>query len=100
MSNKLINAVIALVEDRSSDAREMLRSPELKISISEVQGRLGTAIVKRENAAAIKILKDVLNKTLRIDVEKSVGDANREAFIQGVSQVEEIIDNVISTLES
>ena len=53
-ANKLINAVIAMVEDRPQDAREMLRSPEMKsIPLGEVHSRLSKSLRDREIKAQI-----------------------------------------------
>ena len=101
MSNQLINAVIALVEDRPKDAREMLRSPGSKISVSEVQNRLAFALRNRENAAAIAALKGIIRATLRMDPPSNGKDTiYREAYLEGVAEVERIIDNAISELQS
>ena len=98
--NKLINAVIALVEDRPADAREMLRSPELKVSASEVQQRLFTALRERETAARVDSLKDVLLTSLRIDADTIERDdpKHREAFLRGVTAVEKIVENLLDEL--
>lgn len=100
-TNKLINAVIALVEERPADAREMLRSPEMKTSVSEVQNRLATALRKREAKAKIKALKSVLTHSLRIDTDiyQSLPEC-REAFVLGISAVERIIDGHIEEFET
>jgi hypothetical protein len=96
-ANKLINAVIALVEDRPKDAREMLRSPEMRVSVGEVQNRLFTAIRKREVQAQVAILKQILSTTLRLEIHTG---PEEEAYAKGIADVEEIIDHVISELES
>jgi len=100
-ANKLINAVLALVEDRPKEAREMLRSPEIKVSVGEVQARLSSAIRKRENKAKVEVLKQVLNKTLRIDMSlvHDLSDGQKEKYLQGVAYVEEVIDNIIEDLD-
>lgn len=100
-ANKLINAVIALVEKRPADAREMLRSPEMKqISSSEVQQRLACAVLKRERAAQVMVLKQVLNDSLRIEVTQAVSADPAEAYLQGVAAVEKIIDDYIDAFDS
>lgn len=100
MSNKVINAVIALIEDRPSAAREMLRSPELKVSINEVQNRLFDAVRRREARAKVEALKDVLRTSLRLDPSNRgfQSDAEREAFILGISAVETIVENAIDSV--
>ncbi len=100
-SNKLINAMVALVEERPKDVREMLRSPELKLSVGEVQSRLASAIRKRENKAKVSVLKQVLNETIRIDMSLTVAwsPQQRESYLQGVAYVEEVIDDLIEDLD-
>lgn len=102
MSNKLINAVIALIEERPKDAREMLRSPEMKVSVSELQSRLNLAIEKREAIAQVQALKLVIAATIRIDMNlvHNRTDDQKERYLEGVAYVEEIIDNLIASLES
>lgn len=102
MSNALINAVIALIENRPKDARAMLRSPELKVPVSELQMRLATALDKREKKAQLEVLQRVLQTTLRIDINllSDWTDEQREQYLEGVADVETIIDNIITGLES
>lgn len=102
MSNQVINAVIALVEDRAKDAREMLRSPGSKIDIGEVQTRLAIALNERVSKAQIEVLKRALRSSLHLDpsVEIPKSDEEREAYLLGVSHVEGIIDDIIEELES
>lgn len=105
MSNTLINAVIALISERPADAREMLRSPEMRnISPGEVQSRLHVAIKDREIKAQVFVLKQVLSTALRINATEATEnhtdlDAD-ELFLMGVAEVERIIDNAILELES
>lgn len=98
--NKLINAVIALIEDRPADARKMLRSPEAKFSIGDVQNRLFVAVKNRENVAMVSILKNVLRASLRIDSDiPDLATAHqREAFLMGVAAVEQIVENYLELI--
>lgn len=94
MSNKLINGVIALVEDRPEVARALLRSPELKgVSVSDVQVRLEVALENLKIKAVKQALRDVMSKTLRLS-------STEEAFLQGVVAVESILEQAIEDLES
>jgi hypothetical protein len=99
MSNRLINAVIALVEDRPTDAREMLRSPELAISVTELQMRLHNAIHRRERAAAITQLKQALLASLTYQPPESYSDKEKEAYFAGINRLETWIDERIEDLE-
>lgn len=101
--NKLLNAVIALIEDRPSDARDMLRSPEMKIPIGEVQGRVFEALDKRAHLSQIDALKSILRSSLRIDADKPKGKVNwsdeqREAYLMGVAAVECIIEDYLGAI--
>ena len=108
-ANKLLNAVIALVEDRPDVAKEMLRSPEMRMSSTEVQGRLSRALAEREAKAIVSAMKSVLRLSLRADPavaaeaqgiewDDSMEWAHRvhdEAFYQGVSFVEKLLEEYI-----
>lgn len=95
-NNTLLNALVALLEDRPEGAREMLRSPEMNASPSAIMARLESAIEARERKAKIEVLKQVLQKTLRLDPPSE----NKEDFLWGVDIVETIIDDLILALES
>lgn len=110
MSNKLIiNAVIALVEDNSKVARDMLRSPELRVSIGEVQSRLYASLQKRDSSAQIVALKSILLKSMRIEPSVPVAgstdiinapwsDKEKEIYFMGVSRMESIVEELIDKL--
>ena len=109
MSNKLVNAVIALVEDNSRVAREMLRSPELKLPIGEVQSRLYTSLLKRDKKAQVEALKSVLLESLRIEPSKPLtgtdstsaapwSDKEKEIYFMGVARMESIVEELIEKL--
>lgn len=103
MNNTLINGVIALIENRPKDARVILRSPELKIPIGEVQSRLASAIEKREKLAQIEALERILNTSLRIDVELThpkFSDPEKEGFVAGITYLENIIYDAIAALKA
>jgi hypothetical protein len=102
-SGKLVNAVIALVEERAADAREMMRSPEMRVSSSELQIRLAKALQTREDTAITKTLKSILRVSLTADAQytaKKLGftwdSDNEEAFLQGVVWVETIVENYLN----
>lgn len=105
MSKTLINAVIALIDERPADAREMLRSPEMRsVSPNEVHSRLHVAIKDREIKAQVAILKRVLSTALRINAVEATEhhsdlDAD-ELYLMGVAEVERIIDEAIAELGS
>lgn len=108
-ANKLINSVIALVEDRPEVAKEMLRSPEMRLSSTEVQGRLARALAEREAKVIVAAMKSVLRLSLRADpadaIEASEFDlgesdsfvrkVHSEAFYHGVSFVEQLLEEYI-----
>ena len=105
MSNKLVNAVIALVENNSKVAREMLRSPELKIPIGEVQSRLYDSLTKREKKAQIEALMSVLSTSLRIEPGKISpedpspwSDKEKNIYFLGVARMESIVEELIEKL--
>jgi len=103
MSNTLINGVIALIENRPKDARTILRSPELKVPIGEVQTRLAIAIEKREKAAKIEALECILNTSLRVDVGvlfPKFTDSEKEGFVAGITHLENIIYDAIAELKT
>lgn len=106
-TNTLINAVLALVEERPSDAREMLRSPEMRVSSNEVQVRLAKALQTREDAAVTRILKSILRVSLRADskaaaksLDQKWDTSHEEAFLQGVAFVESIIEDYVHEFKS
>lgn len=98
MSNVLVNAIIALIEEDSKKAREILRSSELKMPIGEVQARLFSALRKRDAKAQIVILKKVLTESIK--VEPSADQNDKEVYFQGVTRVEAIIDGFVESLSA
>jgi hypothetical protein len=96
--NKLLNAVIALLEDRPEDAREMLRSPEVKAagSISQVKLRLFAAVYKQNANFAKKILRGILCDTLRLEPKQG---QDAETFLSGIVAVEDLIAAEINKLQ-
>lgn len=108
-ANKLINAVIALVEDRPEVAKEMLRSPEMRLSSTEVQGRLSRALEERESKAIVAAMKSVLRLSLRADPSVAAEaegikwdplmewahKTHDEAFYHGVAFVERLLEEYI-----
>lgn len=100
MDSNVINAVVALVENRPKDAREILRSPGMKISSTELQARLERSLVKREREAIAAAMKDVLKRTLRVNVKAALGEkyneSLEESYLQGVAFVESILDEYIT----
>ena len=97
-ANKLINAVIALVEDRSEAAKEMLRSPEMRLSSTEVQVRLEKALREREAKAVTEAMKSVLRVSLRADPGDTLSGTEVEAFYQGVTFVEHLLEEYVEHL--
>lgn len=94
-----------MVEDRPKEAREMLRSPEMRVSSTDVQIRLAEAVAKRECKATTLALRSVLRVALRAnpqDIAKASGliwDASHEeAFLHGVAFVENILEDYIDNL--
>lgn len=100
MSSKLINAVIALIEERPWDAREMLRSPEMKLPIGEVQAKVLSAVANRERIAQLKSLKAILGKSLQLQAPRKASEAEAESFLQGVAALEDIIEDYIVSLKA
>lgn len=98
MSNKLLNAVIALIENKPEIASDYLRSPEMKgVSISEVQSRLYTSLEKLKADAAREALRDVMQRSLRLVAGSDKDDG--ELFMFGVVAVETIVEDAIAKLE-
>lgn len=100
MLNKLINVVIALVEDRPEDARGMIRSPEMKdTSISELKVRLYASLDKNRDEAAREALRDVLRLTAKLGTGIESGEKfptdPYEAYVHGITIVEELVDVLI-----
>lgn len=105
--NRIINAIIALIEDRTDEAKEMLRSPEMRVSSSDIQGRLGAAIDFRESKATTFAMKTVLYKSLRADPKDEArrnnlkwNSSHEEAYFLGISHVESIIEACIEELNA
>lgn len=101
-NNTLINAVIAIIEDKPQTAREMLRSPEMRISSSELSARVYKALHKRSRNSTTQAMLCILRETLRVDVKaraEKLGltwdESHEEAFLQGVAYVESYIDDYI-----
>lgn len=106
MSNTLLNAMLALIENRPEVARSLLRSPELKnISVSEVQSRVYILIDKIKADAARDALRKIMQQSMRIDplAVKPVGgiadSITQETFMEGVVAVESLLENAIAELE-
>lgn len=100
MSNKLLNAMLALVENRPEAARAILRSPDMKnTSISEVQIRLYALIDKIKADAAKSALRDIMQRSLRITID-SENEADAELIMTGVVTVETLLEEAIAKLES
>jgi len=97
MYNEVINAVIALIEDRPHNARQILRAPGVNVPISAVQARLNVAVENREKKAKIEVLKEVLRRSLRAQPKEK---ETSEAFFEGVSHVESIAEVLLGELES
>lgn len=101
MFNKLLNAVIALVENKPEVARTLLRSPDMKgASISEVQSRLYDALDKIKAEAARAALRGVMQRSLRLSVLKGdTVEEEAEVFMTGVVAVETLLEEAIAELE-
>jgi hypothetical protein len=89
-----MNAVIAMLEDRTALAKELLRAPDSDVkNIPEIQLRLQDAV----NKQVAKGLRDVLRQALATQPGKDTID--REAFYEGVVAVEELLEAEAETLE-
>ena len=86
--NKVLNAVIALIENRPEVAKELLRSPEMSISVSEVTVRLNYALDDSRDKAIVEVLRKILRKTL-------VLTSDNPSYMQAVVDVEKIIEGCL-----
>lgn len=100
--NALLNSLIALIEERSKDAREFLRaSSSQKLNVGEVYTRLSQALTKSNKRAQIKALKNTLSESLRTNNPPGEwSESAKEAYYKGVTDMEETIDVFIEQLES
>lgn len=105
--NKIINALIAFIEGRTSEAKEMLRSPEMRVSSSDVQGRLEAALDFRVSRQTIHTIKDVLHRSLRVDPKEEAArlklkwtTSHEDAFYTGVNYVESLLEEYIEQLDA
>lgn len=96
--NKLLNAMIALIENRPEVARTLLRSPDMKaFSIGEVQSRLHAALDRAKAGAIIEALRQVMHQSLRLTgtLDPGATEQQQEAFLKGVAAVESILEHYI-----
>jgi hypothetical protein len=94
--NNGINAVIALLEDRPAAAKEFLRAPTSDVqNISGVMIRLDQAA--RKNAA--KEIREILKQAMSIQPSDDKNPDQIEAFYEGVTSMEYLLEMVASDLE-
>ena len=103
MNNDLMNAIVAIVEDRPADARSILRS-----NPGAIQARLYHALDTRQNKFAAKELRAILLTTLRLEhkpfvetvsVDKIEQDFAELGFYGGIQAVEHAIEERLKDLE-
>jgi CRISPR/Cas system-associated protein Csm6 len=98
--NKALNATVALIEGRTSIAKEIIRAPGSDVhNVPEILVRLNQAV----DRAAAKAMRNALIQTLSIRPNMMVVNGNlsaEEAFYLGVSQVEEMLEQVIERLDN
>lgn len=102
--NRYLNALIALLENRPSEARDMIReSPELG-GVAEVIGRLYGAIEARDNVmkgqALLKLMRDSLQlqPVEQVLAKKLQEEGPLGCYYQGVRDLEVLAERTIQNL--
>ena len=95
---RVLNAAIAIIEDRFPDAREMLRGEEVdpEYNAGVLQSRLYSALETRSNRSVLDSLHLILREALRLAPPKEV---DRESYYRGVSDLETVIEGHVKCLE-
>jgi hypothetical protein len=93
--NHALNAVIALLEDRPAQFKELLRAPESNVqNISEVRARLQTALSRY---AATQI-RGGLIAALHVTPD-GYDETGARIFFEGVRATEEVFETLARRLE-
>jgi uncharacterized small protein (DUF1192 family) len=101
--NTTLNAVLALLEGRPELARSFLRYPGSEIaSITDLQ----TRIYRSMEVLRCQAVKEAMRKLLDATVRKSPSDAvlsgdlsASDAFVLGVTEIEDMITEIIHACE-
>ena len=103
---KINNAVLALLRDDYRTARELLRSPELRINdIAGLQCQVQMAIRDREDRSRVQVLQEILQSSLSLSCTGIEGldgpeRANaEEAYFLGITAVEGLIEARLGALK-
>lgn len=92
--NRALNAVIAFLEDRPAQFKELLRSPDSNVTNLSVVGcRLRAAV----NQYAATQVRGGLMSALHVEPPNSVQDTT--AFFEGVRAAEEVFETLAQKLE-
>lgn len=92
--NKILNAILALMQDKPHVAWELLRSPELRVvNTSEIHNKINIVLSEIKVKAMKSALTSVLNSSLALDPpsEKEYSKEYIEAWMAGVTEVEAIV---------
>jgi hypothetical protein len=98
--NTTLNALLALMEGRPELARAFLRSPSSNIGdANALQMRVYRAMEILKCQAVKSALREILRSTSRIiDVSEDT-QQTKDAYLQGISDVEEILAKAIFKAE-
>lgn len=92
-ATKMLNAILAFIEGRPEDARIFMRSSEMPVVNSgEIQARIAVAITDAEATAVRNALREILTRTLALQIPEGM---DRDTYLRGVTDVEEMIERVI-----
>lgn len=99
MFAKVWNAAVALIEGRTDVAAGMLREADLPYNEhGAVQQRLIQSVQNAQRRSACERMREVLMMSLNLHAGDRAGVA-REAYYQGVRDVESLLENMLLSLE-
>jgi len=90
MVTSILNVAIAMIENRPREARHMMEELPLDECrhLSRLQGRLHNSVESVKQRAVAGELRSLLMETMKIHLP----DENTEAFLEGVTAVEQILE--------
>src|SRR6266568_1904207 len=92
--NKVLNALLALIEERPEIARSLLRHPDVPVlDVGTIQGRIAMALDKAKAFAVSQAVRGILSETLSLPLP--IDPHDKEIFLQGVTAVETKLEQII-----